>query len=966
MVRGRLPRVPRRPRRRRRRAVAQRAGLRRPGDGRRRSPPLNEHGPAVLGAGAALAIALGLRSGSDGGPIAIEPPDVRHLLLAPVPRREVLTRPVVQRLRSMAFGGALVGAIAGQLAARRLPGSGEAWAASAARRRGGDGRAVRRRRRDRPRRCACPAGWPPGSPSLVLVAQGLAIAGAIPGPGDSIGSFALWGMRAAARRPRRHRRRRRARPVVAVAARRAPPRRAARAPRRPRVAAALRRDDAGPAHRGPAAPPAARRAAARPPVVRGSARRSTRHAGARRLAARLARPRCATRSPASRGWPRCRRRRRRRRSPCCAARRRRSSASASPCTCSASTPSSRCRRRSTTPTTPTASRSTRGWMLAHHVAAPALALVPVRPARRGPVGRARARRSWAARWRSACRSRWVGVSRRGRQHRARRARPAGAADGLVGRRAAGVRRVHVDDPAALPARRQRRSPALPVAGGRASSPALGTVVRMVVRAAHRGRGDRVVDPQARRVAGARSGSSWTPGAPAGRTTMTAALETVGADQDVRRRAGARSRSTSQVAAGRARRAARAQRQRQDDAAADGRRAARADRRLGDASLGHARSARSRPAPRRRTSATSRCSTTTSASGSTSSTSPSCTATTTGRRTPPTSSRPSACSTARDDLPTTFSRGLRQKAAIALAFVRPFELLLVDEPFVGLDRTGRDALLELFDRVHADGAALVVATHELTTVGAAQRLVALRDGALVLRRRRRRAPTSTPSSPADGGLDPATTVPRVGVTVLGHVRVRLRQRLDLRGGLARREAHREVRRRLGGRRHRARGQRHHRLPEAATHRRRRGDADVDRRRRSRRRRPTPAADAAAGRRRAGRLGHGAGARAGAPAPRRGAPTAGDPARPARGARDRRPPPARRRVGLRRRRRPPRAAPPTARPSRPRRRSRPAGTPTRPAATSCATGTARRGPSTCRAPASSTPTRPSPDPRDGPRR
>ena len=79
---------------------------------------------------------------------------------------------------------------------------------------------------------------------------------------------------------------------------------------------------------------------------------------------------------------------------------------------------------------------------------------------------------------------------------------------------------------------------------------------------------------------------------------------------------------------------------------------------------------------------------------------------------------------------TFSRGLRQKAAIALAFVRPFELLLVDEPFVGLDRTGRDALLELFRRAHADGAALVVATHELTTVAGAQRVVALRDGAVV--------------------------------------------------------------------------------------------------------------------------------------------------------------------------------------------------------------------------------------------
>lgn len=84
----------------------------------------------------------------------------------------------------------------------------------------------------------------------------------------------------------------------------------------------------------------------------------------------------------------------------------------------------------------------------------------------------------------------------------------------------------------------------------------------------------------------------------------------------------------------------------------------------------------------------------------------------------------------DDLPTTFSRGLRQKASIALAFVRPFELLLVDEPFVGLDRTGRDALLGLLRGAHRDGAAMIVATHELTTLADSDRLVALRDGAVV--------------------------------------------------------------------------------------------------------------------------------------------------------------------------------------------------------------------------------------------
>jgi ABC-2 type transport system ATP-binding protein len=83
----------------------------------------------------------------------------------------------------------------------------------------------------------------------------------------------------------------------------------------------------------------------------------------------------------------------------------------------------------------------------------------------------------------------------------------------------------------------------------------------------------------------------------------------------------------------------------------------------------------------------------------------------------------------DDLPMTFSRGLKQKAAITMAFVRPFELMLIDEPFVGLDRTGREALLELFALAHADGATLVVATHELSSVREGQRLIALSGGAV---------------------------------------------------------------------------------------------------------------------------------------------------------------------------------------------------------------------------------------------
>lgn len=84
----------------------------------------------------------------------------------------------------------------------------------------------------------------------------------------------------------------------------------------------------------------------------------------------------------------------------------------------------------------------------------------------------------------------------------------------------------------------------------------------------------------------------------------------------------------------------------------------------------------------------------------------------------------------DELPMTFSRGLRQKAAITLAFCRPFELLLVDEPFVGLDARGRDALRELLAIAGRDGAATVVATHELGFAADAARMVVLADGEVV--------------------------------------------------------------------------------------------------------------------------------------------------------------------------------------------------------------------------------------------
>jgi hypothetical protein len=89
---------------------------------------ITAHAPHVLGIFIAVAVYLGVRSGANGGPLAIEEAEVRHVLLAPIPTGDVLRRPAIQRVRAAAFAGAMAGATAGQLAARRLPGSLGAWA----------------------------------------------------------------------------------------------------------------------------------------------------------------------------------------------------------------------------------------------------------------------------------------------------------------------------------------------------------------------------------------------------------------------------------------------------------------------------------------------------------------------------------------------------------------------------------------------------------------------------------------------------------------------------------------------------------------------------------------------------------------------------------------------------------------------------------------------------------------------
>jgi heme ABC exporter ATP-binding subunit CcmA len=68
-----------------------------------------------------------------------------------------------------------------------------------------------------------------------------------------------------------------------------------------------------------------------------------------------------------------------------------------------------------------------------------------------------------------------------------------------------------------------------------------------------------------------------------------------------------------------------------------------------------------------------------------------------------------------DLPRRLSRGLLQRAAIARALIHSPRVLLLDEPFTGLDASAADRLrADLTERV-AQGLGLVVVTHHLAEV-----------------------------------------------------------------------------------------------------------------------------------------------------------------------------------------------------------------------------------------------------------
>jgi len=84
----------------------------------------------------------------------------------------------------------------------------------------------------------------------------------------------------------------------------------------------------------------------------------------------------------------------------------------------------------------------------------------------------------------------------------------------------------------------------------------------------------------------------------------------------------------------------------------------------------------------------------------------------------------------DHLPSQLSGGEMQRVAIARALANQPALLVADEPTGELDESTGEHVAALFDRVHADGTAILLVTHNPWLAGRAGRRLAMKSGRVV--------------------------------------------------------------------------------------------------------------------------------------------------------------------------------------------------------------------------------------------
>jgi ABC-type multidrug transport system ATPase subunit len=78
----------------------------------------------------------------------------------------------------------------------------------------------------------------------------------------------------------------------------------------------------------------------------------------------------------------------------------------------------------------------------------------------------------------------------------------------------------------------------------------------------------------------------------------------------------------------------------------------------------------------------------------------------------------------------YSQGMRQRVAVARALLRGAELLLLDEPYAGLDDAAKAIVDGLITETNARGGTVILATHDRTRGGGAHRTIYVDGGRIV--------------------------------------------------------------------------------------------------------------------------------------------------------------------------------------------------------------------------------------------